>query len=58
MTIGLLVLSMTLTAAVWASYARANAERKAGYEDRKMAGLTEEEIDDLGDDSPRFRYMK
>ncbi|KAL9613528.1 MAG: hypothetical protein Q9167_001913 [Letrouitia subvulpina] len=33
-----------------------NASRKAGKEDGKIANLTESEIAELGDDSPRFMY--
>ncbi|CAE6408765.1 unnamed protein product, partial [Rhizoctonia solani] len=38
-------------------YARINARRDRGEEDYKIAGKTPEEVDALGDESPRFRYM-
>lgn len=40
---------------VW--FRQANARRDAGLEDDKSKGKTEEEIAELGDESPRFRYM-
>lgn len=33
-----------------------NKRRKAGKEDYKIAGMSEEEVDALGDRSPRFVY--
>ncbi|CAE6479144.1 unnamed protein product [Rhizoctonia solani] len=38
-------------------YARINARRSRGEEDYKLAGKTPEQVDALGDDSPRFRFM-
>ncbi|CAK7219240.1 hypothetical protein SCUCBS95973_003752 [Sporothrix curviconia] len=37
-------------------YNMVNKRRAAGEEDHKMAGLTDAEIDALGDESPRFVY--
>lgn len=36
--------------------ARLNARRERGEEDDKVAGMSSEEIDELGDASPKFRY--
>lgn len=33
-----------------------NKRRKAGKEDYKIEGMTDEEVDALGDRSPRFIY--
>jgi hypothetical protein len=33
-----------------------NNRRRAGKEDHKIAGMSEEEINALGDRSPRFMY--
>jgi MFS family permease len=41
---------------VWAYYVYENKQRKAGKRDGRMAGLTEEEIRELGDKSPRFIF--
>ncbi|KDN36615.1 hypothetical protein RSAG8_10718, partial [Rhizoctonia solani AG-8 WAC10335] len=38
-------------------YARINARRSRGEEDYKLAGKTPDQVDALGDDSPRFRFM-
>ena len=42
---------------MWAYYTYMNKRRAEGKEDHKIAGLTEEEIEELGDDSPRFVYV-
>jgi hypothetical protein len=36
-------------------FADANARRDRGEEDYKMEGKTADEVDAMGDDSPRFR---
>ncbi|KAF2000478.1 MFS general substrate transporter [Amniculicola lignicola CBS 123094] len=41
---------------MWLYFMRANARRARGEEDHKMEGLTDDEIKELGDDSPRFVY--
>ena len=33
-----------------------NKRRAAGKLDYKTQGMTEEEVDELGEDNPRFRY--
>ncbi|KAB5572170.1 major facilitator superfamily domain-containing protein [Coniochaeta sp. 2T2.1] len=42
---------------MWAYYTYMNKRRAEGKEDHKIAGLTEDEIEELGDDSPRFVYV-
>lgn len=37
-------------------FINANKRRMRGDEDDKTAGLSDEEIEDLGDRSPRFMY--
>jgi hypothetical protein len=41
---------------MWFYFARVNARRARGEEDYKIEGMTEEQIAELGDDSPRFVY--
>jgi len=41
----------------WWWYARENERRARGEEDQKLEGKTEEEVLEMGDDSPRFVYM-
>lgn len=41
---------------MWFYFSRVNARRAEGHEDAKIAGLTDEEVAELGDVSPRFVY--
>ena len=38
-------------------YAFVNKNRAAGKYDYKVVGMSDEEIEELGDDSPRFMYV-
>lgn len=53
-TIAFLGCSAVITMGLWWAMLRINRRRREGAEDWKMAGLTEEEVDELGDESPRF----
>lgn len=55
-TLALLVLSAVVSGVLWYSFVRINKLRRAGREDEKVQGMTEEEIDELGDESPRYFY--
>ncbi|KAL8791672.1 MAG: hypothetical protein Q9195_005755 [Heterodermia aff. obscurata] len=55
-TLGLLVISALANALLWWAMASTNRRRRAGMEDWKMVGKTEEEVDEMGDDSPRYIY--
>ena len=55
-TLSLLAVSGATSGVLWWAMARTNQRRKDGKEDGNIIGLTEEEIDDLGDDSPRYMY--
>ena len=41
---------------MWFYFARVNKKRECGGEDHKMQGLSDAEVAELGDDSPRFVY--
>ena len=41
---------------MWFYFARVNARRDRGEENHKVEGMLDEEIAELGDDSPRFVY--
>ncbi|CBF78114.1 putative MFS transporter [Aspergillus nidulans FGSC A4] len=41
---------------MWAYYLWKNKRREQGFEDEKAAGKTDEEIEEMGDMSPRYRY--
>ncbi|KAL9596342.1 MAG: hypothetical protein Q9219_005859 [cf. Caloplaca sp. 3 TL-2023] len=55
-TIALLALAILLNGILWWSMAQVNSNRRAGKEDWKLQGKTDEEVDDMGDGSPRYRY--
>jgi hypothetical protein len=38
-------------------YAWTNKRRAEGKEDHKVASMSETEVEELGDDSPRFTYV-
>lgn len=42
--------------AMWAYYHWKNKKRDQGFEDEKVVGMSDEEIEEMGDMSPRFRY--
>ncbi|KAL4782701.1 histidine phosphatase superfamily [Aspergillus varians] len=41
---------------MWVYYGWKNKQRDQGLEDHKIAGMTDEEIEEMGDMSPRFRW--
>lgn len=41
---------------MWWYLARENKRRAAGLQDHKIEGLTEEEVAEMGDESPKFVY--
>ena len=55
-TIAFMAVSGILSAILWWSMTRTNKKRKAGFEEGKIVGMTLEQVDDLGDESPRFLY--
>lgn len=57
-TLAMLAVAMTIHSALWYSYHRANKLRKSGAEDHKINGMSEAQIAELGDESPRFVYME
>ena len=55
-SIGLLGIAVTIYGLMAIYLHLVNNRRKAGKEDYKIAGMTDEEVDALGDRSPRFIY--
>lgn len=55
-TLALVGFSGVLYAFMWFWYTRLNKRRASGLEDHKIAGKSEEEIQEMGDLNPRFRY--
>ena len=55
-TLGLVAFASLVYALMWWVLARENRKRREGREDARVAHLTEAEIAELGDESPRFLY--
>jgi hypothetical protein len=53
-TIGLLCVSTTLFTTLHFHWRAVNKRRAAGEEDRKVEGMSDEDIAEMGDKSPRF----
>lgn len=56
-TIGALAAGCIMFSTLALYWRRKNKRRDAGLEDWKLEGKTEEEIADMGEENPRFRYM-
>jgi len=56
-SLALVAMSSLIYAFFWWWYSNANARRARGEEDKKVESKTEEEILEMGDESPRFVYM-
>ncbi|KAL4904624.1 hypothetical protein BDW74DRAFT_168238 [Aspergillus multicolor] len=55
-TLGLVAFAGIVYGIMWAYYGWKNKRRDHGLEDHKVAGKTDEEIEEMGDMSPRFRW--
>ncbi|CAL3973279.1 unnamed protein product [Diplocarpon coronariae] len=55
-TLSLVGFACIVYALMWYVYDRANKRREAGFEDYKVEGMSEDEIAELGDGSPRYKY--
>lgn len=55
-TMAMVGFACTCYCVLWFHFSRANAKRERGDEDAAVQSLSDEEIAELGDDSPRFRY--
>ncbi|PSN62894.1 MFS general substrate transporter [Corynespora cassiicola Philippines] len=55
-TMAMVAFAIILFAVMWFYFAMVNKRRSEGKEDYKVEGLTDEQIAELGDDSPRFVY--
>lgn len=52
----LVAMATVIYMAFWVYFHYENKRRAAGKLDYKTQGLTPEEVDELGEDNPRFRY--
>ena len=41
---------------LWFYFSSVNASRERGAQDHRVEGMTDDDIAEMGDDSPRFRY--
>jgi hypothetical protein len=48
--------AVAVYAFMWLYFTRVNARREKGEEDHLIEGMSDDEIAELGDDSPRFVY--
>lgn len=55
-TLAMVAMGTAIYACMWFWYWRANKRRAAGHMSDKHRRMTEEELAELGDDSPRYRY--
>lgn len=55
-TMAMVGFACTCYCVLWFHFSRANAKRERGDEDAAVQSLSDEDIAELGDDSPRFRY--
>lgn len=56
MTLGLVAFATLVYSLMSLLLARENRFRREGKEDSKIERMTDEEIEELGDESPRFIY--
>lgn len=56
MTLGLVAFATLVYSLMSLLLARENRLRREGKEDSKIERMTDEEIEELGDESPRFIY--
>ena len=55
-TLALVAFASFIYGMMWWNFVRVNRSRREGKEDALYQHLTEEEIAELGDESPRFMY--
>ncbi|KJZ76799.1 hypothetical protein HIM_03676 [Hirsutella minnesotensis 3608] len=55
-TLSMVALGVAIYGAMWMWYRRENTRRGTGQLSEKHKGLNEDELEELGDDSPRYRY--
>ncbi|KAH7109445.1 major facilitator superfamily domain-containing protein [Dendryphion nanum] len=55
--IGLMTMSLCIYTTLHLYFLKQNRDRKAGKQDWKMEGKTEEEIAEMGEDSPRYFFI-
>jgi hypothetical protein len=56
-TLALVAMAVVVYLLMWTYFSTVNKQRAEGRLDRKHEGLSEDELAELGDDSPHFRYV-
>ncbi|KAF8288582.1 hypothetical protein DL93DRAFT_2174306 [Clavulina sp. PMI_390] len=54
----MLGVALVIHSILWISYHVANKRRAEGKEDHKIDGMTDEQVEEMGDESPRFVYTE
>jgi hypothetical protein len=52
----MVIFAIICYAILWAYLGRENSRREKGEQNHLMEGMSEDEVAELGDESPRFRY--
>ncbi len=55
-TLAMVAFASILYGCMWLYFAKRNARRSLGLEDKKIEGKTEQEVAEMGDESPRFVF--
>ena len=55
-SMALIAMSSVIYLLFWIYFRRQNQRKAEGKDDHKVQGMTEEEIEELGEHNPRFRY--
>jgi hypothetical protein len=53
---GMVAWALICYSSLWWYYAKVNKRRANGEEDHLIAGMSDLEVAEMGDDSPRFQY--
>lgn len=56
MSLAMVAMAVAIYALMGVYFATRNKNRKAGKEDSKIIGKTEEEIAEMGDENPRYMF--
>ncbi|KAJ4342278.1 hypothetical protein N0V87_001264 [Didymella glomerata] len=56
-TLALVAMAVFIYLLMWTYFSKVNKQRAEGKVDREHEGLSEDELAELGDDSPHFRYV-
>lgn len=55
-TLAMVGFAIACYSVLWFTFARINERRDNGEEDHLIEGMSDEQVAEMGDESPRFRY--